>query len=421
MFNKFTLNHPDMDEARGRTRELIDELMELCRSGKAEGAEEILAVASLLRDGRAISNISVLPKPGNEVEKLAKAFVDYIVESALPPNDFLKRIAKEKGWMDVPLNCSCLGNATGAIFSALRALGIDDGEVITTSLNYMGVVNAIELSGAHPKFVDVDPDTWCMDLSSLESAINKKTRAIVLTHVNEYVDLEPIYDLLKSKRLDTPVIQDASLAVGSTRDGLRPGLINLGERGVTVMSLANSKIFCGFGGAVFTTHDLDMMNRTVTVGSQGVNIGNPRELECYGANVRARILDSTIAIEQLKRRDELLGKRREVRGFYEKHLKPAIDAGKISIQGLTDEAVITHYFILMPDRARVAQALYEKHNIAVGIWHAHHMQEIYRKYRCKLPVTESIEGRFAMLPFHTKLEEDDVAYLCKVLIEEMGD
>lgn len=417
MIKKISNIHPDIDRGRGRTRDLLDELLELYRSGKSEGADEMLAVVSMLSDDERLDGIPFFPQPGGAVERLSQAFVDFIVESVNPPSDFVKRVAEEKGWSQIPLQVSCLGSATGAIFAALRASDVCEGEVITTSFNYMGVLNAIMLAGAEPRFVDIDEKTWCMDPRSLEEALSDKTRAIVLTHVNRYVDLEPFYDILKKKGLDTPVIQDATLAVASRCRGLRPGLINLGDGGVTVMSLSHSKIFCGFGGAVFTTHDLDLLNRMITIGYQGVNFIDMMKLDEHGANIRTSDLNAEIALAQMKRRDEILKKRMVLKGLYDELLKPAVEDESVVLQDVGDEAILTHYGVLMSGRKKIAERLYYGQGITLKAWHAHHLQGIYSDFRCDLPVTESIAERFTMLPFHNSLTEEDVEFVCDKLIE----
>ncbi len=420
MIRKISNTHPDIDRGRGRTRELLDELLRLYRSGRAEGAGEILALADLLTDDERIATDPFFPKPGGTIHRLNQAFVDFIFESARSPSRFLLRVAKDRGWVQVPLQVNCLGSATGAIFAALRALDVGGGEVITTSLNYMGVINAIMLAGGRPRFVDVDEKAWCMDPKSLEGALTEKTRAIVLTHVNRYVDLEPFYDVLKRKGLDTPVIQDATLAVASRCQGLRPGAINLGDRGVTVMSLAPPKVFCGFGGAVFTTHDADMHARMMTIGYQGVNHLDQNKLDAYGANIKVDELGAAVALEQMKRRDELVGKRVRLKELYDEFLGPAVDDGRVVLQDVGDETVMTHYSVLLPDRRAVAERLYRKHGIVICAWHMLHMQDIYREFRCDLPVSEGMENRFSMLPFHTRLSEEDVKFVCEKLTEELG-
>jgi dTDP-4-amino-4,6-dideoxygalactose transaminase len=419
MSEKYTLTYPDIDEGFGRTKELLEELREIYKSGCAEGGGEILSLIDLLSSEERLSCVSMLPRQDSAADRLSREAAVFFSTLRHAPGPLLGRLAAAHGWDDIPLHVGCLGSATGAIFAALRANGIESGEVITTSLNYVGVPNAIALAGAVPRFVDVDPHTWCMDPKALESAVSAKTRAIILTHVNRMADLEPFHEVLTKKGLDVPVIQDASLAWGSTYQGMRPGFLNLGTGGVTVLSLAPSKIVCGFGGAVFTTHDLELLNRMVEIGYQGLLLHDQTTVGHHGANLRMNELSAAVAIMQLKRFDELVTKRRCVQELYDQHLEPAVQKGTVILQELGDEASVTHYMVLVPDRNALAERVYRKHGVLLYMWHAHHRQKLYAGSAVQLPVTDEIAGKITLLPFHTKLLEEDVAFICDALLEEL--
>lgn len=419
MNEKYTLTYPDIDQGHGRTKELLDELRGIFRSGCPEGAGEMLSLIDLLSSEERLSSVSMLPASGSAVEKLSRDAAAFISVMKGKPPSVLDRVVAERSWFQIPLHAGCLGSATGALFAALRANGIDSGEVITTSLNYVGVPNAIALAGATPAFVDVDPHTWCIDPKALERALTPSTRAVVLTHVNRMADLEACHDVLMRKGLDIPVIQDASLAWGSTFQGLRPGLLNLGSGGVTVLSLAPSKIVCGFSGAVFATHDLQLLTRMVEIGYQGLKLTDQTALGFHGANLRMNELSASVAVEQLKRFDELVARRKRVREWYDRFLEGAVREGKVVLQELGCEATVTHYMVLIPDRDALAERLYRKHGIILYMWPAHHRQKLYAQSASHLPVTEDLAEKITLLPFHTKLTEDDVAFICESLLKEL--
>lgn len=416
MSDPFTLTFPDIDAGSGRTRQLLNELRSIYQAGCPDGAGEILSLVDLLMSEERLSCVSMFPRSGSAVELLSREAAAFFSTCTGEPGPFLARLVEERGSNEIPLHVSCLDSATGAMFAALRAAGIEEGEVITTSLNYVGVPNAIALAGAAPRFVDVDPRTWCMDPASLEAAITKKTRAVVLTHVNRMADLEAFHDVLLRKGLEVPVIQDASLAWGSTYQGMRPGFVNLGRGGVTVLSLAPSKIVCGFGGAVFATHDRDVLLRMVEIGYQGLKLDDQTSVARHGANLRMNELSAAVALVQLRRLDELVAKRERVRKLYDRRLEPAVRAGTVVLQELGDEAAVTHYMALLPDRGAIAERVYRERGVVLYMWHAHHRQPAFGRAGAKLPVTEDIAGRITLLPFHTKLGEEDVALICDAIL-----
>ena len=421
MTKEYTLIHPDIDPGRGRTRQLLDELISSWREGKNEGAAEIAAVVDLLSDTENLPAIYRLQK-GGLAERLSREFASFLVEmKGSPP--ILKRVARDRGWKEVPLYVSCVGQATGALYAALAANKVSGGEVITTSLNYVGVVNAIILAGATPRFVDVDERTWCMDPDDVAKAITKKTRAIILTHLNQFVDLEPFYEILRGKGDDITLIQDASLAIGSTLNGMRPGLLNLGS-GVTVMSLTVSKPISGLGGAIITSHDFSLLERIITIAYQGIGIAGGGDCKSFGANLKLSGLNAAIALERLKRREEIFARRRQLRVLYNEGLLPLVEKGAVTLQDVGDEAVFAHYGVLVPDRESLAKALYERHRIQLGLWHVHHLQPIYREKfeasKRKLPRSEGLAGKLTFLPFHTRLSDEDVSFICDVLVKELS-
>lgn len=422
MSKEYSLVFPDIDPGRGRTRELIEELASAWRDGRNEGAGEISAAVDFMRSDH-LSDVAWMYGKGGVIERLALDFVDFLTHGLNKDSSFLQRFAADKGLDILPLNLSCVSSATAAIYLALRAARATDGEVITTSLNYVGVPNAIVMAGATPRFVDIDEKSWCMDPESAAKAINKNTKAIVITHINRCIDMEPFYDILVRKGLDIPVIQDASLAIGSTHDGIRPGLINLGSLGVTVFSLAFSKIVTGFGGALVTSIDKGMVQRITCMSRQGLHLQIPGQLEEFGGNFKPAAIQMVMAMESLKRSDEMFRRRRALKDIFDAGLAKLVRRNKIKLQKVGDETVMTHYGLLVPDREKLVRTLYNRHKIIPGIWHFHHEQALYRrllgKKIRKLPVTEAISPKLVFLPFHTRLTDDDVGFICKALEKEM--
>jgi len=417
---KYTLIHPHIEAGRGRAAELIGELAALYQEGRAEGSEEIAAIVSLLGSDDLIPNIAYVSPPGGPIDMLSRDFVAFMTEGANPADPFLRRYMEETGLEGLSVVAGGYASATGALTALLMSAGVRAGEVIATSLNYVGVVNSITLAGAVPKFVDVDSKTWCMDPESLKGAISKRTRAVLLTHLNRTADLEAIYDVLKEKGAGVPVIQDASLAIGSTTRGLRPGVINVGEGGATVFSLATSKPISGLGGAVAVCNDVEVLRNSTTIAYQGMNLASADILDARGGNFKMNDMNAVIAREQLMKREEIFARRRELAALYDELLSDAVEGGRIAKQDVGEEAVITHYGILVDGRRELAIRLMERHGVPLGMWHIHHRQKPYEEFGGNLPASDAMDDRVSFLPFHTKLSDDDVKYICKALLDEIG-
>jgi len=414
----YTLIHPSFDPPMGKTHDLLKKLIEQKQKGKNEGADEISALAELFLNEEDLHLLNYLPAEQRTIHRLNQEFLRFLCSFRSVSNPILRKVGEKHGWEEIPLSCCGVQSATAAITATLMANNATSGEVITTSLNFLGVPNAIVLAGAIPKFVDINKDDFCMDPKSLEKEINSKTKAIVLIHFNQVVDLAPINEILKKKGLDIPVIQDASLAIGSTDQGMPAGLVNLGRGGATIYSFATSKILSGLGGAMVIANDRTLIERVQSVAYQGIQFQDPDDLLSFGANFKMNDLNAAIVMEQLRKRERIFEKRRMLKTLYDRELQDLVKAGKIAIQKVSPESIVTHYAFLLSNRKSVATKLAEK-GIMIGFWHTAHLQKIYQeRFGMKtgtLPVTESIAPRIAFLPFHTKLEEEDVSFICSEL------
>jgi dTDP-4-amino-4,6-dideoxygalactose transaminase len=417
---KYTLINPSFDAPKGETKELLDKLAKLKQKGENEGGDEIAALAGLFLSEDLLPNVNYLNTQEGPIFKLCREFLAFICSFKSVTNPVLAAVGRKYDWNELPLFASGIQSATAGLTASLMAGGIDSGEVITTSLNFTGVPNAIIMAGATPKFADIDPENLCMDVSSLEKTITKNTKAVILVHFNQVVDLMPVFELLEKKGLNIPVIQDASLAMGSSYKGLPAGLVNLGKNGATVFSFATSKIISGLGGSIVLTNDRALSERIQAISYQGWDFANIEKLATFGSNFKMNDMNAAIVLEQLKKRDSIFEKRRQMRSWYDRELADVADSGKIAVQKVAPESIITHYAVLLPDRRKTAVRLAEK-EIAVGFWHCAHLQKIYcDRFKTKpgtLPVTESLADRITFLPFHTKLTEEDVKFICRSLKE----
>lgn len=420
MIIRYPLIHPAFDLPQGQTAKLIEELIKMKHKGENEGGDEILALADLIMHEERLPEANYIPAEGGAVHNLTFEFLRFLCSFRSVKHLLLADFGKRKGWNEIPLHICGIGSATAAIAASLIANDITDGEVITTSLNFVGVPNAIVLAGATPKFADINPDNLCMDMASLKKTISKKTKAIILVHFNQVVDLAPIDELYTEKGLDIPLIQDASLAIGSTCQGMPAGLVNLGKCGTTVYSFATSKILSGLGGAAVISHDLPLIERIRSIAYQGQNFRDTEEISNFGANFKMNDLNAVLVSEQLKKRKSIFDKRRHLKSLYDEQLADLVKEDKIEIQKVSEESIVTHYGILVPDRKSFSQRM-SMRGIQIGLWHTVHLQEIYQKqFKMKggtLPVTESIANHIAFLPFHTKLNDEDISFICKSLKE----
>src|SRR5512140_1586092 len=142
-----------------------------------------------------------------------------------------------------------LSSATAGLHLVLAALELKPGdEVITTPMTFAATLNTIVLTGGKPVCIDVEPGTYNMDVTRLEKAITKKTRAIMPVHFAGLpVDLDPLYAIAKKHNLR--VIEDAAHAIGAETKGR--GVGSFGD--IQVFSFhPNKNMTTGEGGCVVT-------------------------------------------------------------------------------------------------------------------------------------------------------------------------
>ncbi len=111
-----------------------------------------------------------------------------------------------------------LGSGTDALRLALTAVGVGPGdEVITPAFSFVASASTIVMAGAQPVFVDIDPVTYALDPDALESALTRRTRAIVVVHL--YGHPAPIDRIAEvARRRGVPLVEDAAQAIGATWD-----------------------------------------------------------------------------------------------------------------------------------------------------------------------------------------------------------
>jgi dTDP-4-amino-4,6-dideoxygalactose transaminase len=208
----------------------------------------------------------------------------------------------------------CVNTGTVAIQAALKAIGIKPGdEVIVPAYTWEGTVGPVLLLNAVPVFVDVDPDTYCLDASLIEKAITPKTKAILPVHLGmRFADMDEILRVASKHNLK--VIEDCAHAHGGTWRGKGAG--SMGDLGA--FSFQTSKLItCGEGGAVIT-NNLEYMELVQSYINAGrASVSDKFKKRIIGFNYRLGEFQAAILSAQLKR----LPKEGAVRQKNMKHLE----------------------------------------------------------------------------------------------------
>ena len=149
-------------------------------------------------------------------------------------------------------NSIAVSNGTTALHTALVALDIKQGdEVIVPTFTYIASVNSIAYTGATPVFVDIDEETWQMNIEEIEEKITKKTKAIMAVHLYGHpVEMNKVLEI--AKKYNLKIIEDCAEAIGSYYENNHVG--TFGD--ISCFSFfGNKTITCGEGGMVCTNDD----------------------------------------------------------------------------------------------------------------------------------------------------------------------
>jgi len=147
-----------------------------------------------------------------------------------------------------------------ALYTILKSAEIQNKEVILPAYTCVVVANAIVLSGNIPRFIDICPDNFTMDLELLKKAINSNTGAVIATHLFGYpMNTDKIREIVKSSGKNILLVQDCAQSFGNSFNGSL--VCNQGD--IALYSLRWSKIICTVLGAIVTTNNDEIYEKTI--------------------------------------------------------------------------------------------------------------------------------------------------------------
>jgi perosamine synthetase len=205
-------------------------------------------------------------------------------------------------------------SCTGAMHMGLAALGIKAGdEVILGDTNWIASAAPITYLDAIPVFVDVLPDTWCLNPEKVEEAITPRTKAIIAVHLyGNLCDMDAL--LAIGKKHGIPVIEDAAEAIGSQWHVRRAG--SMGTFGT--FSFHGTKTLTTGEGGIFVTQDDALYEKVLTLSNHGRARGQTKQFwpDMVGFKYKMSNLQAAIGCAQMERIDELIAGKRRIFTYY---------------------------------------------------------------------------------------------------------
>jgi dTDP-4-amino-4,6-dideoxygalactose transaminase len=312
-------------------------------------------------------------------------------------------------------------NGTDALQIALMALGLQTGdEVITPSFTYIATTEVIALLGLTPVFVEVDPNTFCIDPSAIEAAITPRTKAIVPVHLyGQAANMEAIMQLAHKYQLF--VVEDNAQAIGAHytfSDGTQAQMGTIGHIGCTSFFPSKNLGCYGDGGALYT-QDAQLAEKIRMIANHGQKVKYVHEV--VGCNSRLDALQAAILRVKLQKLKSYITARQAVAASY--------DAAFQHISGLsipTRNSYSTHVFHQYTLKVNCGQReALQQHLQTLGVptmiyypipAHKQHMFAQFGVSNLSLPVSEALCAQVLSLPIHTEMLPEQQQYIIESVL-----
>ncbi|MBJ04949.1 MAG: transcriptional regulator [Flavobacteriales bacterium] len=321
-------------------------------------------------------------------------------------------------FLDVKHVISC-GNGTDALQVALMALGLKMGdEVLVPSFTFVATVETVCLLGYKPVFVDIDPNSFLLDIKSITKSITKKTKAIIPVHLfGQCCNMGEIKFL--AEKFNLFVIEDAAQSIGSkckqeTNKWTYSGTI--GDIGTTSFYPSKNLGCIGDGGAIFTNNsDLAKKIRLI------VNHGQEEryKYKIIGLNSRLDALQAAILSFKLTLLEDFIIKRKKIADLYNKAFSTLSWLTVPVTQNYSDHVYHQYSLLLSTHICRASfQNYLHEHGIPTMVYYPIplHKQEAYHQY-CTIPLpnSEKTSNCIISIPMHPHLDSKQIDFICNTI------
>ena len=318
--------------------------------------------------------------------------------------------------------CSAVSSCTAGLQLVLSSLNLKKGdEVILSSFNFIAAGLSILQSGLKPVFVDLKKDSFDLDIEKLKKKINKKTKVIILTHFNGY--LQPVdkisNEIKKFKNLK--IIEDASHVLGAHYKKKFPGKKTF----AAVYSFGPTKMIttAGMGGMVVSENKnlIEKINILKSYGMSKSSFSRSKlsnnwnyKIESLGNNFRMTEIQASVGIEQLKKIEKFIKKRENLKIAYKKFITNKFV--KFQESDFTSKSALIYFVIIVKNkkiRDNLAKYLISK-KISVSVhWDPPlSKQRLFSNYAKKeFKNSENLSGKILSLPLHTKINLHHIKYI----------
>ncbi|MDD2822983.1 MAG: aminotransferase class V-fold PLP-dependent enzyme [Candidatus Daviesbacteria bacterium] len=313
-----------------------------------------------------------------------------------------------------------VSSGTSGLHLAVIALGLKEGdEVITTPFSFVASSNCLLYEKVKPVFVDIEEETFNLDPDKIESAITKKTKAILVVHIfGQSARMDKIMKIARKYKLK--VIEDSCESLGARFQDKMTG--TFGDIGV--YSFYPNKQMTTGEGAVIVTNSKRLYELCDSLRNQGRGLRESKKgkdwdwlmSERLGYNYRMDEMSAALGITQLKKIDSMIEKRRRIVGLYKKHLE---DIKNLIIPTVGKDRTHTWFvYVIQVINGKRDQLMSDLSSAGIQVrpyLPAIHLQKFMKKMfgfkKGDFPVCEKISSQTLAIPFYIGLDEDNIKYI----------
>lgn len=349
-----------------------------------------------------------------------KTEIDNAIQGVLDSTSFIMGEELERFEEEFALFCNTkyaigVANGSDALILALRACGIgEDDEVITVPHTFIATSEAISNAGGKVVFVDIDPKTYTIDVSTIEEKITKKTKAIIPVHLyGQPADMRPIMEL--AKKYNLKIIEDAAQAHGAEYQGKKVG----SNGDVACFSFYPGKNLGAYGDAgMITTNNEEISKKLKLLRNHG-RITKKYEHEIEGYSSRLDNLQAAILRVKLRHLNKWNESRRRSAKKYNELLNNI--NGIVTPYEADYAKHVYHLYVIRTEKGRdkLREELKSK-GIADGIHYPIplHLQPAYNYLGYKrgdFPITERASQEILSLPMFAELSDEQIEEIVELI------
>ncbi len=351
-----------------------------------------------------------------------KAVMDVMESSAFINGKIVQEFsANLSSYLGVKHTIPC-ANGTDALQIAMMALGLQPGdEVITPSFTYIATTEVIALLKLTPVFVEVNPQTFCIDPLAIEKAITSNTKAIVPVHL--YGHAAPMEEIMAiAKKHNLYVIEDNAQAIGCDyifSDGTKKKTGNIGH--ISCTSFYPSKNLGAFGdGGAISTNDDELAGKLKMIANHGQSKQYYHDV--VGCNSRLDSIQAAVLDIKLKHLDEYVAARRTAADFYDQAFANQLKIKTPFRAAYSNHAFHQYTLILEGVERNGLKQFLADNNISAMIYYpvAGHQQKMFEQFNTAsqvMPVTDWLTERVISLPIHTELDEEQLRFITTKVLD----